>query len=167
LSNGITYSMNFTYNRQKAIEYAKKYAFIRNPNFYDFENLGGNCTNFVSQCLLAGGCPQNFHYPLGWFYKNLNNRSPSFTGVQYLYDFLTRTAKNIGAKANLELIQNLEAGDIIQLSFDEIKFSHTLIITQINEFDRNNPLCATNSFDAFDRPLLSYSYFGIRGLHIL
>ena len=43
------------YNREAALEYAKEWAFSRNPQFYDFENIGGDCTNFASQVLLAGG----------------------------------------------------------------------------------------------------------------
>ena len=35
------------------VNYARKWAFSRNPAYYDFENIGGDCTNFVSQCLYA------------------------------------------------------------------------------------------------------------------
>ena len=37
------------YNRQKAIEYAKKWAYGRNSNYYNFDSVGGDCTSFVSQ----------------------------------------------------------------------------------------------------------------------
>jgi len=159
-------SKQFFYNRQKAVEYANIYSFSRNPKYYDFSNLGGNCTNFVSQCLHAGGCPFNFEYPLGWFYKSINNRSPSFTGVEFLYNFLVRQDKSTGPKAVLAPIEHLDIGDIIQLSFDEIKFSHTLIVTKVNHQNPSNPYCATNTFDAFDRQLSSYNYFIARGLKV-
>ena len=42
------------YNRQAAVAYAHKWAFGRNPAFFDFSELGGDCTNFASQCLYAG-----------------------------------------------------------------------------------------------------------------
>lgn len=42
------------YNRQKAVDYAHTWKNRRNSQFYDFENLGGDCTNFISQCLLYG-----------------------------------------------------------------------------------------------------------------
>ncbi|MDE7439525.1 MAG: amidase domain-containing protein, partial [Clostridia bacterium] len=42
------------YNRELAYEYAKKWAFKRNPEFYNFNNIGGDCTNFASQCIYAG-----------------------------------------------------------------------------------------------------------------
>ena len=46
--------IDLPYNRQRAVEYAKKWALSRNPLFADFTGIGGNCTNFVSQCLYAG-----------------------------------------------------------------------------------------------------------------
>lgn len=36
------------YNRAAAVEYARKWAFQRNPAYYNFENLGGDCTNVGS-----------------------------------------------------------------------------------------------------------------------
>lgn len=42
------------YDRQAAFEYAKKWAFRRNPRYYNFEKIGGDRTNFASQCIYAG-----------------------------------------------------------------------------------------------------------------
>ena len=39
------------YNRANAVAYAKKWAYGRNPKYYDFSDLGGDCTNFASQCI--------------------------------------------------------------------------------------------------------------------
>ena len=44
-----------SYNPTKAIEYAKKWAYRRNPRYHDYSGEGGDCANFVSQCLIAGG----------------------------------------------------------------------------------------------------------------
>ena len=38
------------YNRRAAVAYAHKWAYSRNPAFYDFSEIGGDCTNFASQC---------------------------------------------------------------------------------------------------------------------
>ena len=35
------------YDRQKAIQYAEKWAFSRNPKYYNFDAVGGDCTNFI------------------------------------------------------------------------------------------------------------------------
>ena len=38
------------YDRQAAVDYAHRWAYHRNPDFYNFDELGGDCTNFASQC---------------------------------------------------------------------------------------------------------------------
>ena len=44
-----------SYDPNKAVEYAKNWAYKRNPKYHDYSNEGGDCANFVSQCLIAGG----------------------------------------------------------------------------------------------------------------
>ena len=76
------------YVRERAVMYARKYALVRNPLFYSFAGIGGNCTNFVSQCVLAGSCVMNFTPVYGWYYLSTNRRSASWTGVDYFYNFM-------------------------------------------------------------------------------
>ena len=83
------------YNRQKAYEYSKKWALKRNPKYYDFDNVGGDCTSFVSQCIYAGSGYMNYTPNLGWYYINGNKKSPSWSGVEFLYDFLIKN-KGVG-----------------------------------------------------------------------
>ena len=155
------------YNRHRATEYALAYAHKRNKAFYDFSELGGNCTNFVSQCLLAGGMIQNYDYPFGWFYKNINNRSPSFSGVEYLYNFLTRIDFTRGPFAKVVNIQDTQLGDIIQFKQTEPKFTHSLIITKLNANDPTNPYVTTNSYDVENKPLNAYWFTQARALNIV
>ncbi|MBQ2742544.1 MAG: amidase domain-containing protein, partial [Oscillospiraceae bacterium] len=35
------------YNRLYAVRYARRWAFRRNPAYYNFDEIGGDCTNFV------------------------------------------------------------------------------------------------------------------------
>ena len=76
------------YNREKVYEYAKKWAYSRNPQYYNYDAIGGDCTNFVSQCIFSGCNQMNYNKNNGWYYINGNNKSPSWTGVEFLYDFL-------------------------------------------------------------------------------
>ena len=46
------------YDRRAAVLYAHRWAYGRNPAFYDYEHLGGDCTNFASQCIYAA-CVEN------------------------------------------------------------------------------------------------------------
>lgn len=45
----------FAYNRTTAVSYANTYALSYNSNYKSFALVGGDCANFVSQCLYAGG----------------------------------------------------------------------------------------------------------------
>ena len=74
------------YSREKAILYAEKYWNYRNPKFFNFDKLGGDCTNFISQCLFYGGFDMDFKEN-GWFYSTLNSRSPAWSGVNEFCSF--------------------------------------------------------------------------------
>lgn len=78
------------YDRRAAVLYAHRWAYGRNPAFYDYENLGGDCTNFASQCIYVGSGVMNFTPTFGWYYIDANQKAPAWTGVPYLYNFLTR-----------------------------------------------------------------------------
>ena len=47
------------YNPSSAVAYAKQYWNNYNPNYPNYNSSGGDCANFVSQCLYAGGIPQD------------------------------------------------------------------------------------------------------------
>ena len=150
------------YFRSRAVEYARKYALVRNPLFYTFEGIGGNCTNFVSQCVLAGSCVMNFMPIYGWFYLSSNRRAPAWTGVEFFYNFMT-TNQDVGPYGRVVALAEAEIGDVIQLQNQDDVYYHTLIISEI----RNGEvyICA-NSVDSLDRPLSSYDYKSLRVIHI-
>ena len=155
------------YNRQKAIEYAKYWWNKRNPNYYNFDKIGGDCTNFISQCLLAGGFYMNTS-PNSWFYYSSSNRAPSWTGVNELFDFITKNKTNYGPKAKLVAIEDVQVGDIIQLLQSGNDFHHTLIITQIlGEPSLNNILVTCHTRDAYNKRLSDYMFKKIRFLKLL
>ena len=151
------------YNREIVIEYAAKWANSRNPKYYNYDKIGGDCTNFISQCIYAGCNTMNYKL---WYYKNANDKSPSWTGVEFLYNFLV-TNKSIGPSAIETNQKNLCIGDVIQLSFDGNIFGHSLIIVKIeNNNYLSDILIATHTYDAYLRPVSTYDFKKIRFLHI-
>ena len=151
------------YLRENALLYAKKYAFSQNPIFGNFRGIGGNCTNFVSQCIYAGSCKMNYKPTFGWYYISLNERSPSWTGVEYFYNFMT-TNKDVGPFGRVATPDEVEVGDVIQLGRDTDGYYHTLLIVG---FDGEDPLVAAQTDDAYARPLSTYSYDFNRFIKIL
>lgn len=150
------------YLRERAVEYAKKYAFSQNPLFGNFRGIGGNCTNFVSQSIYAATCVMNYTPTFGWYYISLDDRSPSWTGVDYFYNFMT-TNTDVGPFATDVSLDMTEIGDVIQLARNEDGYYHTLLIVG---YDGDDPLVAAQTDDAVNRPLSTYTYDYARYLHI-
>ena len=163
--------VTFPYNRSRAVAYAKRWALGRNPTFLDFTGIGGNCTNFVSQCVFAGCGIMNFTPTYGWYYLSPDDRAPSWSGVDEFYSFLIGVPEffdangGIGPYAtNAAESKKIELGDIVQLSNSNGEFYHTLIISGFTE---NDILVCAHSDDALDRPLSTYrNARGLRILHI-
>ena len=147
------------YNPLLAVQYAKQWAFTYNPNYYNFSSLGGDCTNFVSQCLYAGGIQMSY-LPLGWYYNSLNDRAPAWTGVNEFWNF---GISNTGAGLKLKetSISYLKVGDIIQL-YNGQRFYHTLLVVNVEKGIR----VSAHDNNAFNIPLTSYYFTSYRSARV-
>ena len=148
------------YERELAVKYAKKWALSRNPKYYNFDPIGGDCTSFVSQCLFAGSQKMNFNFENGWYYNNGYDKSPSWSGVEFLYKFLT-TNKSYGPRGKEISASQIESGDIIQLSFSGNNFEHSLFVLSPIDFS-----VAAHTYDVLDKKISEYTYSKIRYIHI-
>ena len=151
----------FEYNREAAVAYAREWALSRNPAYYDYSELGGDCTNFASQCIYAGAGVMNYTPVFGWYYISSAERTASWTGVEFLYNFLTQN-ESVGPYAREVSEDEAEIGDLIQLGSRDGDFYHTPVIVQ----RAPEILVAAHSYDVLDKPLSSYRYANIRFLHI-
>ncbi len=153
---------SFDYNRENAVVYAKKWALSRNPQYYDFQGIGGDCTNFASQCIYAGAGVMNYTRDYGWYYISPDDRSAAWSGVEYLYRFLTinQSVGPVGRDVNLNEIQ---LGDVIFLSNGQRKY-HTLVVTGFDT-DGGILICA-HTVDSYMRRLDSYRYYSLSPVHI-
>ena len=158
------------YQRELAVEYARRWALSRNPLFRDFSGRGGNCTNFVSQCILAGSCTMNGTPTYGWYYRSESDRAPAWTGVEALFNFLTGVAEfeeangGVGPYAVTVRDPFALAGDVVQLGDADGTYYHSLLITGRTG---NELLVSAHSDDALDRPLSTYSFTTKRILHLV
>lgn len=151
------------YDREAAIVYAHRWAYARNPAFYNFDELGGDCTNFVSQCLYAGGAVMNFTPDVGWFYISPSRRSAAWSGANYLHDFLIRN-NDVGPYGEERDVYNAIPGDVVFFNFNGERLSHSgLVVSNINGDVR----IATHTNDSFSRPIYTYDYLDIRLVRIL
>lgn len=154
------------YDRDKAVAYAHKWAYGRNPRYADFSLMGGDCTNFMSQCLIAGGAKMDYTMTFGWYYVSLSNRAPAWSGVQAFYQFLVNK-EGPGPDGKVIEIKDIFPGDIIQLSFDGASYSHSLIVVETGKRpDIANTLIATHTIDRDNTLLEAYAYKKYRCLKI-
>ena len=150
------------YDREKAIAYAEEWAYKRNRRYLDFDNIGGDCTNFASQCIYAGCGVMNYTKTFGWYYNSPDDRAPAWTGVQQLYNFLTQN-RGVGPFGIETGINGAEPGDIIQLGNSQGEFYHSPVVVAIIN---GQPYVAAHTFDTYMRPLSSYIYGKARVIHI-
>ena len=150
------------YNRRQAVLYARRWAYARNPKYYNFDDLGGDCTNFASQCIYSGCGVMNYTPTFGWYYISVNDRAPAWTGVEFLYNFLTEN-QGVGPYATEVPKDQILPGDIVQLGDENGRFYHTPVVVAIR---RGKIYVAAHSYDTYMRDLDTYSYAQIRYLHI-
>ena len=156
------------YSRQKAINYAYKWWNNRNPYFYNFDNIGGDCTNFVSQCLFYGGIEMDYS-TLGWYYVNQYNRAPAWTGVDAFFNYSTKNNHPVGVRTKVANINEVAEGDVIQMmQIGEDIYHHTMLITKIlGKHNLENILVTCHTFDEKDKALCDYSIKNLRFLKVL
>lgn len=157
------------YQRERAVEYARRWALSRNPLFTDFTGRGGNCTNFVSQCILAGSCVMNRTPDFGWYFASEADRAPAWSSVEYFYDFMTGTPAfamrngGVGPYAVEVPMGRVLPGDAVQYADAEGDWYHTVIVSKVENGEIY--VCA-HSDDSLDRPISSYNFAKARYLQI-
>lgn len=151
----------YPYDRRAAVAYARRWALSRNPAYYDFSDLGGDCTNYASQCLFAGAGVMNYTPTFGWYYISPDRRAPAWTGVEYIYNFLTSN-NSVGPFAREVPWRDALPGDLVQLGDESGDFYHTPVITAIYPAIT---VCA-HSYDKLDVPLADYGAAKYRFLHV-
>ena len=158
------------FNAGQAVLYAEYWAYRRNPSFYSFDRIGGDCTNFVSQAVFYAAGVMNYTPTYGWYYISLGERSPSWTGVTYFWDFMTTNA-GPGPFGNEIPLTQARPGDVIQMAIRQPdSFGHSVLVTQLltNEGSASPDeiLVAAHDTDCACRPVSTYDYHMIRVLRI-
>jgi hypothetical protein len=160
--------VSFFYDRLAAVQYAERWWNTHNPKFKNFDV---NCTNYVSQCLHAGGAPMR-GYPgrsTGWWMQN-NIWSYSWTVAHSLTLHLGNSKTGLRAKA-VGAPEVLMPGDVICYDFQgDGRFDHTTIVVAKDQ--ANMPLVNANTYNSRMRywayedstaytPKIKYKFFHI------
>lgn len=125
--NNTTHPGNsFSYNRDAAVAYANKWWNNYNP---DYETFRVDCTNYISQCLYAGGAPMRGE-PVreeGWWYTT-DNWSFSWSVAHSLRWYLKGSKSGLIA-VEVESPEDLAPGDVICYDFaGDGRWDHNTIV---------------------------------------
>lgn len=123
---------NNIYNRFNAIKYAETWWDGHNNAYPLYAN---DCTNFISQCLRAGGFKMvGMPKPgSGWWYNNYSNSSYSWRVAHALRKYLPRSQTGIKAE-EVPNQKQLTLGDIILYDFEgDGVWNHCTIVVAKDE----------------------------------
>lgn len=116
----------FLYDRHAAVQYAEHWWNSYNPDYRVFEV---DCTNYISQCLYAGGAPMR-GAPVrdqGWWYQG-DSWSLSWAVAHSLRWYLSGSTKGLKGKT-VESPESLIPGDVICYDFQgDGRWDHNTIV---------------------------------------
>lgn len=150
------------YDADEAASYAKKYALRDNISFPRYFK---DCTNFVSQCVFAGGIEMDYPYdipggtdkttkywyclPAGASWKDTS----SWVGVEDFYEYCINEAnaeRHVYASLSA-LKQGVEIGDVVQLKTTDGGWYHSIFISDYDK-DEGYLYCG-HAEDRLDKPI--------------
>lgn len=142
-----------SYDRQKAVGYADMYCGSAagcgnnhryNPRFRDYSGEGGNCANFASQALRAGGLNVWFHAQVGDLVHSLIGSGRAGASFRGKYPAAWKTAVKGG-----RFPVKLQLGDLVAYQVKG-KMEHVAIVTG---FDAHGyPLVNSHTIDRYHVP---------------
>lgn len=178
---------NDDYDVKKAVEYAKTYAFEHNPKYPVFEQ---NCTNFVSQCLVAGGInmqgdgetSEKKRYVIGdgkkdWYSMSQVARdglvhystTSNFVNTNAFILYFTEergyemTIYQNDYQGKLECLREIASGDVLVFFGEKGEVIHIGLVTGIGEW--NAYFCGNTNdrrdYGAFRTDETEYAQFGV------
>ena len=149
-------SADHAYDREAAAAYAREWAGDRNPRWHAYDGAGGNCMNYVSQCLYAAGIPMD---PSGgWYWYSDADRAPAWTGVSAFRRYALENS-GYGLCAAEASYDSGETGDVILMYSDE-RYNHAVIITEPvydSEGEIIDYLICSNTGNYRDFPAAAYT----------
>ena len=167
------------YDREAAIAYSEEWIGKRNPQWAYYDEYGGNCNNYASQVLFAGGIPMDIWGDIAhqwkWYGETVDarqimaGRSPSWAGVEEFYQYVTY---NIGTGITVDLDAGYfegQPGDLLQFGAQG-DWKHTVVIKEVVTDENGEPidyLINSNTADRRNYPAMAYVYTDHRLIRVL
>ena len=164
----VTLTCDHPYDRAAAEQYMRQYDHQRNDRWYAYDDVGGNCMNFGSQVLLAGGIPMDEQGGSKWYWYGQNTLDLSWINVGRFYSY-ARENRGYGLVADTEAnYYTGEVGDILILGPNG-GHNHTTVISGIvrnGAGETVDYLLCSNTTNYTDFPAGAYYYTSHRLIKI-
>lgn len=159
-------TVDHPYQREIAAEYAYKHVGIRSDRWYDYSNMGGNCMNFISQCLYISGIPMDLEGSARWkWYGAAFDESASMKGctrswinVDHFYQYVSSNrGHGLVADVNADYYSG-QIGDLIMMGSPS-DWDHIVMITSLVKNEAGETidyLISSNTTDVRDFPVSAY-----------
>ena len=156
---GVTWDHD--YDRDAALDYMLTYSAKRNPSYKAYDDVGGNCMNFGSQVLTAGGIPPvSGGYETGWYCFSSSNVTLPWVNVGGFLDMAAgHTGSGLVAVVGAPYFTG-EVGDIITMGVEEPR-NHTTVICGVltdEEGQTVDYLLCSNTANLRNYPASAYYY---------
>ncbi|SDI83393.1 amidase domain-containing protein [Natribacillus halophilus] len=156
------------YDRLEAVKYAERWWNDYHPEYHQFTD---NCTNFISQCLKAGGALMHGapDREKGWWYRQ-DDWSYSWAVAHSMRWYLSGSRTGLTA-TEVERASDLQPGDIICYDFEgDGNWDHTTIV--VSKDGNREPLVNAQTENSRNRywryedstawtPNIAYKFFQI------
>ncbi len=143
----------YAYNATKSVSYANEWFGSRNADKYaDYSTQGGDCANFVSQCLIDGGLDLDQDDDIPTSHIGVGGTIVNCDSLQdHLEDF-QHTEVSTGTGAS-QAPSNLGPGDVVIFGYDADDYTHAAIVISGNG---SNAVLAAHSGDHNDLMIDNY-----------
>ena len=125
IPEGIQAYGNYTYSPDGAAAYADTYWSNYNPAYSDYNSIGGDCANFVSQAIHAGGMPMDED----WFWRSYGDRSSSWAYVPAQRSYFAAKGKLIDNPSSSQI---LKGNPVWYYNSSSGRYSHAAICVGTN-----------------------------------
>ncbi len=159
----VTFNCDHPYDRQAALRYMQEYCSHRNEAWYAYDDVGGNCMNFGSQILLAGGIPMDYEGSAKWYWENVNRTDLPFINVGSFVEY-ARTNEGFGLVADMDAgYYTGEVGDLLIFGVNSSRHT-TAICGFVRDGEGNviDYLLCSNTTNYRNFPAGAYYYTGQR-----
>jgi len=111
------------YSAANAVSYARRYALTYNSSYASYKGRGGDCANFASQCICAGGIATN---------STWKPYTGAWLGANALRNYLLGQGYRGYGRGSIAL-GNISPGDLFwEAGSDGTGYGHVTIVTSVN-----------------------------------